>query len=289
VVARAAIIATALLPVFAPQMGMLSELAAERHLPDRRVALREWFDVNLEPGTVLVTLENDKTFNPLWGGLTGRKWFDWWRADIRDRPLREWRQDYGIAYAIIPLWQIEEMEQTPGGQAMLDRMLRLREFSEPPEGRGPEMTVYRLWPISHEVDVQFGDHIRLVGYDQNRDAVAPGEAVTFRFYWRASAPPGQNYSQFVHLVPEDGAELLAQADGNPAAPERLTMTWTERGETLISPPFTLNLPADLPTGTYRVLTGLYDFNTGIRLGVIDETTGETIGDAYEVARIEVEE
>jgi hypothetical protein len=88
-------------------------------------------------------------------------------------------------------------------------------------------------------------------------------------------------------VPEDSNDLLAQADGNPAAPERLTQTWTNRDEILIGPPFVLNLPADLSPGTYRVLTGLYDFNTGIRLGVIEDVTGETVGDAYEVTRIEV--
>jgi hypothetical protein len=288
--ARAGIVAALLLPVFAPQVGEVSDLVAERRLPDRRVALREWFDVNLDAGTVLVTLENEKTFNPLWGGLTGRKWFDWWRSpDIRDKPLDEWREVHQIAYAVVPLWQEEEIEQTPEGRALLGEMLRLREFSEPPPGRGPEVAVYRLRRMEHEVGVQFGEHIRLVGYDQDRGSAAPGEAVTFRFYWQASAPPGGNYSQFVHLVPEDSNNLLAQADGNPAAPERLTQTWINRDETLIGPPFVLNLPADLPSGTYRVLTGLYDFNTGVRLGVIEDITGETIGDAYEVTRIEVAE
>jgi len=286
--ARAGIVAALLLPMFVPQVGEVSDLVAERRLPDRRVALREWFDVNLDAGTVLVTLDNEKTFNPLWGGLTGRKWFDWWRSpDIRDKPLDEWREVHQIAYAVIPLWQEEEIESTAEGRALLGEMLRLREFSEPPPGRGPEMAVYRLWRMDHEVGVPFGDHIRLVGYDQDRGSAAPGEAVTFRFYWQASAPPGQNYSQFVHLVPEDSNDLLAQADGNPAAPERLTQTWINRDETLIGPPFVLNLPADLPSGTYRVLTGLYDFNTGVRVGVIDGTTGETIGDAHEVTRIEV--
>lgn len=286
--ARAGIVAALLLPVFIPQVGEVSELVAERRLPDRRVALREWFDVNLDPGTVLVTLDNEKTFNPLWGGLTGRKWFDWWRSpDIRDKPLDEWREVHQIAYAVFPLWQEGEIEGTADGRALLGEMLRLREFSAPPKGRGPEMAVYRLWRMEHEVDVPFGDHIRLVGYDQDREAAEPGEAVTFRFYWQASEPPGQNYSQFVHLVPVDGVVLLAQADGNPAAPERLTVTWTEPSETLIGPPFTLNLPADLPPGTYRVLTGLYDFNTGVRLPVLDAATGEMVGDAYEVARVEV--
>ena len=65
-------------------------------------------------------------------------------------------------------------------------------------------------------------------------------------------------------------------------PERLTQTWDRADETLISPRFTLTLPPDLATGDYRVLLGLYNFETGARLPLQDAQ-----GDAWEVTRLRI--
>ncbi len=271
--------------VFIPQVQADLGIVEDRMLPDRRVELREWFDVNLEPGTIIVTAENHKTFNPGFGGIPYRRWFDWWRSDdITEHTVAEWRDERGMSYAVLPTWQVEAMERTPEGRAYLAEMLRLRDFVAPPRMRGPEMIVYRLWRMQVETDVRFGDAITLVGYDLGEGEIMPGGQITFRFYWNASRTPERNYSLFVHLMPADEIDLLAQADGNPAMPERLTMTWDEPSEVLISPPFTLDVPEELPDGEYRVLIGLYDFESGERLPVTDGTTGESLGDSYEILR-----
>jgi 4-amino-4-deoxy-L-arabinose transferase-like glycosyltransferase len=74
-------VALPLLLVFVPQLSTDLSLIQERQLPDNRVALRQWADDNLEPGTVLVDQVNHKTFNPFWGGIEGKQWFDWWISD----------------------------------------------------------------------------------------------------------------------------------------------------------------------------------------------------------------
>lgn len=270
--------------VLVPQAIESWRIVEEREPPDRRVALRQYVDVNLEPGTLLVTQENHKTFNPFWGGIPYRHWVDWWMMDsIMERSPEEWREDTGISYAVIPSDQWQEMGESDAGRDYLAQMLHLRDFFAA-EGRGPKMAVYRLWRMAVETHIQFGERIVLVGYDQSTTRAAPGENATFRFYWQVTARPDDNYSLFIHLTPLDESRVLAQADGSPAVPERPTLTWDDPAETLISPPFTLPIPPDLAEGEYRVLVGLYNYTNGQRLRVRDGG-GNVVGDAWELARI----
>jgi hypothetical protein len=249
--------------------------------------MRGWVEQSLEPGPVIVTYENEKTFNPFWGGIPSAVWVDWLRDDAFEQTTVEvWRFERGARYAVIPLWKIEDINRTDEGRAFLGELLPLRTFDLPESGRGPEMTVFRLWPPENGAGATFGDGIHLIGYDLDRAEAAPGDAVTLRFYWQAAAPPPENYSLFVHLMPADEVRVITQADGNPAVPARLTQTWDDPTEMLISPPFTLVLPPDLPAGEYRVMIGLYNFETGVRLPVTD-AAGDPAGDALELARITV--
>jgi hypothetical protein len=282
----AAIAAFMMLLVFVPQAITSWQLVQDREPPDRRVALRQWVDTNLESGTVLVTQDNHKTFNPFWGGIPYRHWTDWWMMDyFMERSPEEWREAHGISYAVIPLSQWTQMQDEPEGRDDLARMLHLRDFVTPGQ-RGPEMVVYRLWRMDVETQVRFGEDIVLAGYDQSPEQARPGDSVTIRFYWQASGLPHDNYSLFIHLTPLDDDSVRAQVDGSPAVPERPTLTWEDPNETLISPAYTLTIPADLPAGEYRVLVGLYNYTTGERLTVRD-AEGNTVGDAWEIARIMV--
>jgi hypothetical protein len=272
--------------VFLPQVGASWDLVQERRLPDRRVELRQWVDVNLEPGTVVVDGENHKTFNPFWGGLEARHWVDWWISDdVTEYPVEEWREQRGMWYAAIPLAQWQAMQASPEGRAYLSKMLHLRDFTDPPPKRGPQVVFYRFWRMEHEVDVQFGDFIHLTGFDQSASEFVPGQTITFRFYWQSSGRPTEDYSLFMHLTPTDSFEVLAQADGAPGVPERPTVTWDTPNETLISPKFDLSLPPDLAEGEYRILVGLYNYLNGQRLTVQQE--GESLGDAYELVQFRV--
>jgi hypothetical protein len=251
--------------------------------------LRQWFDVNLDPGTVIVTNENEKTFNPLWGGIPYRHWIDWWLTDnMMEYPVAEWREDRGMSYAVIPIDQWQVMQATKAGQNYLAEMLRLRDFTSPSPVRGPEMVVYRLWPMTHETSIQFGDHITLVGYDLSADSLRPGHQVDIRLYWNALATPDNNYSLFMHLVPADEYTVLAQFDGPPAVGERLTLTWNVPDETLISPLLPIVIPDDLLPGSYRLMIGLYEFETGARLPVHAVESGGP-DDAYLLTTLQIVE
>lgn len=271
--------------VWWPQVMTLTRIIPTYRLPDTRVDLRLWADLNLEAGTVVVNIDNHKTFNPFWGGIEARQWFDWWEVDdFMVYPLDEWRNERGMSYMAIPLYKQTEMQATDDGQAYLDEMLLLRTFDDP-NTRGPQMAFYRLWRMTHETDISFGDAIRLVGYDApDTDNISAGESVALRFYWQADTVPATNYSVYMHLTPTDSREVLAQLDGAPTVPERPTMTWTHPDETLISPLLTFTLPDDLPAGEYRLLMGLYNFETFERLPV---DVGD-LGDGYELLRFTVD-
>jgi len=285
-IGRALLAALLFALVFIPQAVESWHLVQEREPPDRRVALRQWVDVNLEPGTILVTQDNHKTFNPFYGGIPYRRWTDWWMMDsFMERSPEEWRAEHGISYAVIPLSQWKQMQESEQGRDYLARMLHLRDFVTPGE-RGPQMVVYRLWRMEVETQIHFGDSITLTGYDRSADQAAPGGSLTFRFYWQAASTPIDNYSLFIHITPPDDETPLAQADGSPAVPERPTLTWDDPDEMLISPPFAVTLPADLQPGEYRVLIGLYNYTTGRRLPVTD-ADGNAVGDAWELMRVMV--
>lgn len=255
-------------------------------LPDSRVMLRQWADVNLTAGTVVVSQENHKTFNPFWGGIQGRQWFDWWQTDdFTQYPLAEWRDERGMSYMAIPANHWEQLQGSSQGQELLDELLFLRAFNVPPTMRGPSVYFFRTWGIASPLMVDFGGQVRLLGYDAPPlDApLRAGDVLPLRLYWRALSTPTTNYSLFLHLTPLNTRDVFAQWDGAPTVAERLTVTWTDPQETLISPQIDFTLPPDLPAGEYRLLVGLYNFQTFERLPVPE---GE-LTDAYALLRLRV--
>ncbi len=276
---RTALLAYALLILLPPALRLVHEY---RVLP-WPVIVRNWVDENLASSTILVYADTERWFDPFVGGMPHRVWFDWWKVkDIRDYPLKELRETHKITWALIPYNEHSRLTSSLTGKELLKQMLLVRKFTAPPARRKSETFLYRLWRMQHETDVRFGEHIRLVGYDLHDPHPLPGDPMAFTFYWNAPTRPPENYSFFLHLVAADGTSPFAQVDGNPAVPERLTLTWNRADETLISPRFTLTLPPDLAPGDYRVLLGLYNFETGARLPLQDAQ-----GDAWEVTQLRI--
>ena len=110
-----------LILVVPPQLSSDAALMRDRVRPDSRVVLRQWADVNLAPGTVLVGSENQNTFNPYWGGLQGQHWFDWiFAADFTAKSPQAWQREDGIQYVIYDrsIWQ--GIQATAEGQNYLE-------------------------------------------------------------------------------------------------------------------------------------------------------------------------
>ncbi len=119
--------------------------------------------------------------------------------------------------------------------------------------------------MQHELDVRFGEQIRLTGYDFTAGSQRSGNSITLTLYWQALNRPTDNYNVFIHLVNLDNDIPIAQADGAPTVEGQPTSTWTDSTQTLVSKAFQIDIPENLKSGQYRLLVGLYNYQTGQRL------------------------
>ncbi len=124
---------------------------------------------------------------------------------------------------------------------------------------------------AHPVEALFGDRLHLLGYTVEPKLPAPGQPVRLTLYWQAIAPPEHDYTVFVHLRQPAGGNV-AQADHRPLGDLYPTSLWPV-GET-IRETSELLLPPDLPPGSYQLWAGLYLLETGERLPLQNDASGE---------------
>lgn len=251
----------ALLVSLYPSFLASNEIAHDFSLPDRRNDLAQYMDTSLEPAFHMTTYDTHKVFNRAWGGYDGVHDFPRYTQDalLSDKPIQEWRE-LGVEYAVMP-YHLLEMD---ADSFYPDETTLLKIYPPSDAYRGPDMAVLRLYPIQYPAQGALGS-IRLVGYDINETAFNPDEMLTFRLYWQADAPTDMPQRVFNHLLDADG-EMVAQVDGVPLFDERrATTTWDDPDEILISREFTVQIPSDLPAGTYTLISGFYSPDTSTRL------------------------
>jgi hypothetical protein len=117
----------------------------------------------------------------------------------------------------------------------------------------------------------FGDLLQLAGYTVEPETGRAGETLRLTLYWQAAAPISQDYTVFVHLRRPAGGNM-AQADHRPLGSLYPTSLWPV-GE-LIRESSDLYLPVDLPAGEYELWVGLYLLETGERLPLEHDSSGE---------------
>jgi hypothetical protein len=116
--------------------------------------------------------------------------------------------------------------------------------------------------VEHQAQADLGGEVRLIGYDLNATRLAPGATLSVILYWQAQRELVSDYKAFVHLLDAAG-RLVAGSDAIPANWTRPTTGWIA-GE-YVADLHTLNLPASLPPGDYRLEVGLYEADSGVRL------------------------
>ena len=129
-----------------------------------------------------------------------------------------------------------------------------------------ERRVFALPSLQYPLDVDFGGQIRLLGYDlkhETRNRPSGEYATRITLYWQAQLRSETSYTIFAQLLGPSG-EVRAQKDSGPHSGGYPTIWWLP-GE-VVADPLTLELPPDAPRqGTYRLIVGLYDPATGVRL------------------------
>ncbi len=124
---------------------------------------------------------------------------------------------------------------------------------------------------ANPLDANFDNQVRLIGYTVEPPRPAPGESLRLTLYWQALSPLPHEYTVFVHLRRPGGGNV-AQADHRPLDHLYPTTLWPV-GET-IRESSRLALPADLSPGSYDLWVGLYRLETGERLPIQQDTSGE---------------
>ena len=118
-------------------------------------------------------------------------------------------------------------------------------------------------PPARVQDATLGESLRLRSAHLPQTRYAAGDTLHLLLVWEPLQPLSQDYKVFVHVAGPDGRPV-AQWDGLPGLNTARTSQWPA-GE-----PFRdhvlLTLPADAPAGEYALLAGMYDGETGARLG-----------------------
>jgi hypothetical protein len=157
----------------------------------------------------------------------------------------------------LPLSMIGAGAETP---APIDQV-QLGLFYVSPDGSDPHRPVT---PLS----ANFADSIQLAGVTlpPSPPPRSPRPPLPISFHWQALQPTDKPYTVFLQLLNETG-EVLSGWDSQPMNGLYPTNLWSP-GES-ISDTFLLPLPdGGLSSGTYRLVTGFYEFDTGQRLSVV---------------------
>lgn len=114
----------------------------------------------------------------------------------------------------------------------------------------------RQFPLS----ATFGEEILLLGYDLAKRGSGQFD---LSLVWQALAEPNDSYAVFVHVLDQDGRCCVWQQDLAPQQGTYPTNQWIT--DEVVVDEYLIDLPADLPPGSYPVEIGLYLPETGQRL------------------------
>ncbi|HRW04286.1 MAG TPA: glycosyltransferase family 39 protein [Caldilineaceae bacterium] len=141
-------------------------------------------------------------------------------------------------------------------------------------------------PISHPLHINLNDQIWLEGYDiAYPQPLQPGDIITLTLYWRAQRPIETSYTVFNQSFYGNGT-MVAQLDNLPVCGRRETWQW-DPGE-LITDIHEIPVKADAPDGLYPLYTGMYQFDSGERLRILDEA-GNRVADWVHLTDIRIGE
>jgi hypothetical protein len=130
---------------------------------------------------------------------------------------------------------------------------------------------------------------RPVGPGQAQVPLRPGAHFRVVLDWESLRPIENNYKVFVQLL-DAGFQVRAQGDDKaPLGGSAPTLLWFPRWRhgTRIADTYVLQVPADLPPGTYPLVVGMYGFTTFKRVQVVSPD-GAMEGDWITLAHMHVE-
>jgi hypothetical protein len=115
--------------------------------------------------------------------------------------------------------------------------------------------------------IDFGHAIELLGYQVEPSPANAGQALIVKTLWKATDVLPPFLTVFVHLLDQKG-QIVAQHDRQSVLADTL-----QPGDVFMQL-HSIDLPAELPPGSYRLSIGLYSSETGQRLPLYNHDTSQ---------------
>lgn len=246
-----------------PQMTKTYENLRVWGMPQQNISFNHWLKSALAPGTINLPYGWYRVLNPWWGyGDTNRPWIS---EPIMSRSLEEW-QNLHLRYTVLHDRHRHEMLATEEGRIFLDNLLLIKHY--PAQAEGDYETgfgIYHLGLPQIITELSFDNQIWLYGYSLSSQSPEAGDTLNIQFFWQSISLPQSDYHVFVHLVAESSPIPIAQTDTLPSLTSYPPSRWSDEEEIIVGENFSLVLPEVMESGHYRVLVGMYHFETGQRL------------------------
>lgn len=138
-------------------------------------------------------------------------------------------------------------------------------------------------PMPNPQDQNFGDRVRLVGYEYDRRTLKPGEPLTVTLFWENAADGADDYLVHLGLIAEDGREWIAAEDEL-----RILAASNEEtaDEQMTSATHSLLIPPDAPPGRYTVVLSVRPTGAGETLNIV-AADGHLIDSKLDLAQVRV--
>lgn len=150
----------------------------------------------------------------------------------------------------------------------------------------PTLTKTLAQPPAQASGTRFGDNaFTLLGYTAERHELAPGKpGLRVTYYWQTQQGVSQDLTLFLQLVSPGAAGPTAQVDTFPTYGALPTRLWSS--DNLIVDQIYLPLPASADSLSGRLITGLYDPTTMVRLAAYDRAGQRLPDDAVVLGSLE---
>lgn len=128
----------------------------------------------------------------------------------------------------------------------------------PEASDGPPYCLTGVWdPPPPRNEQALSDEVTLLGYDVPDEPPAPGTQISVTLYWQVRSPLTEPYSTYVHVLDESGAGVWGGSDHRPGGVYLPATLW-QPGQ-VIRDEHVIEVPADAAPGSYRLLTGMYEY------------------------------
>jgi len=125
-----------------------------------------------------------------------------------------------------------------------------------------------------ELHLEFDGRIALTGYAVQPLVAHPGDKLEITLRWQALKAVQGDYTIFVQLV-RGSDQIWGQLDHVPGDGQAPTSRWI--ADQVVTETFELQIKADAPEGSYRLLVGLYQSATVTRLKLADGSDFMVLG------------